>query len=57
MFVSSFAAGAPKNDENEKMLQITREGGPLFRGLEQHFDDLMKRSISIESILGGRVQW
>src|SRR5579885_27124 len=56
MFVSSFAAGTPKNDENEKMLQISREGGPLFMGLEQHFDDLMKRSIPIESILGGRVQ-
>lgn len=55
MFVSSFAAEIPKNDKNTKMLQITREGGPLFVGLEKYFDDLSKRSVFPESILGGRV--
>ncbi|HEX6480315.1 MAG TPA: hypothetical protein VF043_15865 [Ktedonobacteraceae bacterium] len=55
MFVSSFAAGTAKNDKNAKMLQITREGDPLFMGLERHFDDLLKRSVPPESILGRRV--
>ena|SRR5947209_9277437 len=44
MFVSAFTE--PKNDRNAKMLRITREGTPLFRGLEKHFDDLWKRSFS-----------
>lgn len=42
MFVSAFTE--PKNDHNAKMLSITREGTPLFMGLEKHFDDLWKRS-------------
>jgi hypothetical protein len=48
MFVSSFADGGPKNDHNVKMLQITRDGNPVFIGLERHFDDLAKRSVSLE---------
>lgn len=55
MFVSSFAAGTAKNDKNAKMLQITREGDPLYMGFERYFDDLLKRSVPPESILGGRV--
>nr|HYT42485.1 hypothetical protein [Methylomirabilota bacterium] len=46
MFVSAFTE--PKNDQNAKMLRITREGTPLFSGLEKHFDDLWKRSALIE---------
>lgn len=46
MFVSAFTE--PKNDHNAKMLRITREGTPLFVGLEKHFDDLWQRSISKE---------
>ena len=55
MFISSFAAGVPKNDKHAKMLQITREEDPLFLGLERYFDDLLKRSVPPRSILGGRV--
>jgi len=43
MFISTFAAGGPKNDHNAKMLQLTREGEPLFLGFERYFDDLWKR--------------
>jgi len=47
MFVSSFAAdGGPKNDHNAKMYRITREGNSVFTGLEKHFDELWKRSVS-----------
>lgn len=46
MFVSAFTE--PKNDHNAKMLRITREGTPLFVGLEKHFDDLWQHSIPIE---------
>jgi hypothetical protein len=42
MFVSAFVAA--KNDHNAKMFQITREGEPLFTGLERHFDDLWQHS-------------
>ncbi len=38
MFVSAFTE--PKNDHNAKMIRITREGTPLFAGLEKHFNDL-----------------
>lgn len=48
MFVSSFVDVVPKNDHNAKMLQIERDGNPLFTGLERHFDDLSKRSVSLE---------
>lgn len=48
MFVSSFIDGMPKNDHNVTMLQITRDGNPVFTGLERHFDDLAKRSVSLE---------
>lgn len=44
MFVSAFIE--PKNDQNANMLRITRQGTPLFKGLEKHFDDLWKRSVS-----------
>ncbi len=44
MFVSSFVGGGPKNDLNAKMFQLTREGNPLFMGLEKLFDDLWLRS-------------
>ena len=44
MFISTFAAGGPKNDQNVKMLRLTREGEPLFLGFERYFDDLWKRS-------------
>jgi hypothetical protein len=56
MFVSSFAGGGPKNDHNAKMLQITRDGNPLFMGLERYFEDLSKRSVSSEdNAVSGRV--
>jgi hypothetical protein len=46
MFVSSFAEdGGPKNDQNAKMWQMTREDNPVFTGLERHFDELWKRSV------------
>lgn len=48
MFVSSFAAGVPKNDSNVKMLEIRRDGNPLFIGLERYFDDLSKRSVPLD---------
>lgn len=44
MFVSAFTE--PKNDRNAKMLQITREGNPLFIGFERYFDNLWDRSSS-----------
>lgn len=44
MFVSAIMG--PKNDHNAKMWQITREEAPLFMGLERHFDDLWKHSVS-----------
>ncbi len=52
MFVSSFAGGGPKNDHHSKMLQITRDGNPLFVGFERLFDDLLKRSVSTNSAVG-----
>lgn len=56
MFVSSFADGGPKNDHSAKMLQIRRDGNPLFVGFERYFDDLSKRSISTEdNAFSGRV--
>lgn len=56
MFVSSFADGGPKNDHSAKMLQIRRDGNPLFVGFERYFDDLSKRSISAEdNAFSGRV--
>jgi hypothetical protein len=48
MFVSSFAGGGPKNDRNVKMLEIRRDGNPLFTGLERYFDDLSKRSVPLD---------
>lgn len=45
MFVSTFALGVPKNDRNVKMLQIKRDGNPLFIGLERYFDDLWEHSV------------
>jgi RelA/SpoT family (p)ppGpp synthetase len=39
MFVSSFAGGGPKNDRNVIMLEIRRDGNPLFIGLERYFDE------------------
>ncbi len=55
MFVSSFAGGGPKNDHYAKMLQIKRDGNPLFVGLERLFDDLSKRSFSVSNEVVGRV--
>lgn len=56
MFVSTFAGGGPKNDHNTKMLQIERDGNPLFVGFERLFDDLSKRSVSSEdNAVSGRV--
>jgi hypothetical protein len=56
MFVSSFAGGGPKNDQNAKMLQIARDGNPLFVGFERYFEDLSKRSVSTEdNAVSGRV--
>lgn len=52
MFVSAFTE--PENDRNAKMLRITREGTPLFRGLEKHFDDLWRRSIPAEDAVDGK---
>lgn len=46
MFVSSFAAGGPKNDHNAKMYRLTRNDSALFLGLEKYFDDLSNRSFS-----------
>lgn len=48
MFVSSFAGGGPKNDRNVKMVEIQRDGNPLFVGLEKYFDDLTKRSVPLD---------
>ena len=48
MFVSSFAGGGPKNDRNVEMLEIKRDGNPLFTGLERYFDDLAKRSVPLD---------
>ncbi len=48
MFVSSFAGGGPKNDRNAKMFQIARDNNPLFLGFERYFDNLSKRSISLQ---------
>jgi hypothetical protein len=53
MFVSAFIE--PNNDRNANMLRITREGTPLFKGLENHFDDLWKRSVPPANVLDGRV--
>ncbi|MBV9232007.1 MAG: helix-turn-helix transcriptional regulator [Chloroflexi bacterium] len=47
MFVSSFVDGVPKNDHNVKMFRLTREGNPLFIGLESFFDHLWLRSANI----------
>jgi transcriptional regulator with XRE-family HTH domain len=47
MFVSSFIKRIPKNDQNAKMFQLTREDNPLFMGLERHFDDLWSRSANL----------
>jgi hypothetical protein len=55
MFVSSFAGGGPKNDHRAKMLQIVRDGNPLFVGFECMFDDLSRRSVAVNSVVGGRV--
>jgi len=57
MFVSSFAGGGPKNDHNAKMLQITRDGNPLFVGFERYFEDLSKRSVTTDTdkVVSGRV--
>ena len=55
MFVSSFAGGGPKNDHHTKMLQIKRDGNPLFVGFERLFDDLSKRSVSLSKEAVGRV--
>ncbi len=55
MFVSSFAGGGPKNDHRAKMLQIARDGNPLFVGFESMFDDLSRRSIAVNGVVGGRV--
>jgi|SRR6266480_1533597 len=44
MFVSSYAGGGPKNDQNAKMFRFAREGNPLFMGLESHFDQLWQSS-------------
>lgn len=52
MFVSAFIE--PKNDHNAHMLRITREGTPLFKGLENHFDDLWRRSVSPGKMLEER---
>ncbi len=48
MFVSSYAGGSPKNDMYAKMYYITREGNPLFIGFERYFDNLSKRSVSVQ---------
>jgi hypothetical protein len=48
MFVSSFTEGGSTNDHHAKMWQLTREGNPIFIGLERHFDQLWERSISSE---------
>ena len=46
MFVSSFGeGGGPKNDQNARMWQMTREGNPIFIGLEKHFDKLWECSV------------
>ena len=55
MFVSSFAEDGPKNDHHAKMLQIKRDGNPLFLGFERFFDDLSKRSVSLSKEVVGRV--
>lgn len=44
MFVSSFVGGGPKNDRNVRMFRLTREGNPIFLGLEGFFDLLWSRS-------------
>jgi hypothetical protein len=49
MFVSSFAGGGPKNDSNVKMLEMKREGNPLFIGIERYFDELSKRSVPLDN--------
>ena len=49
MFVSSFAGGGPKNDNNVKMLEMKREGNPLFIGIERYFDELSKRSVPLDN--------
>jgi hypothetical protein len=56
MFVSSFADGGPKNDHTAKMLQITRDGNPLFMGFERYFEDLSKRSVTTDTdkVVSGR---
>lgn len=41
MFVSAFTE--PKNDHNAKMLRITRDANPLFRGIERYFDEVWER--------------
>jgi transcriptional regulator with XRE-family HTH domain len=46
MFVSSYAGEEPKNDRSAEMLMI-REGNTLFMGFERHFDELVKRSVSL----------
>ena len=55
MFVSSFAQGGPKNDHHTKMLQIKRDGNPLFVGFERLFDDLSRRSVTVSNEVVGRV--
>ncbi len=46
MFFSVFSG--PKNDESAKMLQIERNGNPLFAGFERYFDELWKRSVPLK---------
>ena len=46
MFVSSFGeGGGPKNDQNARMWQMSREENPIFTGFEKHFDKLWERSV------------
>jgi len=46
MFVSAYTE--PKNDHNAKMLRITREGNPLFIGIERYFDELWGRCTRLQ---------
>jgi hypothetical protein len=45
MFITALIEA--KNDKKAKMYQLTREGNPLFLGIEKYFDELWNRSVPL----------
>jgi hypothetical protein len=52
MFVSTYIR--PKNDPDTQMLRISREQSLLFTGFERDFDDLWKRSLTVDEVYDRR---